>query len=121
MSLRERGQAVAPAPCRSRASAGGRPGGTWVYPESGKRPGRRPVMAELVPVTITAVVRERDDGPGRGERFSIALAAAAAGGPRRLRIGVGTAEATALPFSLQGQQFPRPITYQLMASLVDAA
>ena len=78
-------------------------------------------MAELVPVTITAVVRERDDGPGRGERFSIELAAAAAGDPRRLRIGVGDAEATALAFSLQGQQFPRPMTYQLMASLVDAA
>ena len=78
-------------------------------------------MAELVPVTITAVVRSADDGPGRGERFSIELAAAADGDSRRVRIGVGDAEATALAFSLQGQQFPRPMTYQLMASLVGAA
>ncbi len=78
-------------------------------------------MAELVPVTITAVIREDDDGPGRGERFAIELAAAAAGDTRRVRIGVGDAEAVALAFSLQGQQFPRPMTYQLMASLVGAA
>jgi len=31
------------------------------------------------------------------------------------------AEATALAFSLQGQAFPRPMTYQFMASLVAAA
>jgi hypothetical protein len=78
-------------------------------------------MAELVPVTITAVVREGNDGPGRAERFAIELAAAAEGDTRRVRIGVGDAEAAALAFSLQGQQFPRPMTYQLMASLVGAA
>jgi bifunctional DNase/RNase len=78
-------------------------------------------MAELVPVTITGVVRGNNDGPGRSERFFIELAAAAAGDARRLRIGVGDAEATALAFSLQGQEFPRPMTYQLMAALVTAA
>jgi uncharacterized protein len=78
-------------------------------------------MAELVPVTITRVVRGTDDGPGRRERFSIELAASADGDTRRLRIGVGDAEAAALAFSLQGTQFPRPMTYQLMASLVGAA
>jgi uncharacterized protein len=78
-------------------------------------------MAELVPVTITGVVRGTDDGPERGERFFIELAAAAEGDARRLRIGVGDAEAMALAFGLQGQEFPRPMTYQLMAALVAAA
>lgn len=78
-------------------------------------------MTELVPVTITGVVRGTDDGPGRRERFSVELAAAAGGDPRRLLIGVGDAEAAALAFSLQGQEFPRPMTYQFMASLVAAA
>jgi hypothetical protein len=78
-------------------------------------------MAEMVPVTITGVVRDVNDGPGRGERFFIELAAAAAGDERRLRIGVGDAEAAALAFGLQGQEFPRPMTYQFAASLVAAA
>ncbi|HEY0935497.1 MAG TPA: bifunctional nuclease family protein [Trebonia sp.] len=78
-------------------------------------------MAELVPVTITGVVRETDDGPERCERFSVELTAAAEGDGRRLRIGIGDAEAVALAFSLQGQAFPRPMTYQFMASLVAAS
>jgi uncharacterized protein len=77
-------------------------------------------MADMVPVTITGVVRGTDDGPDRRERFFIELAASGAD-TRRVRIGVGDAEATALAFSLQGQEFPRPMTYQLMASLVAAA
>ena len=78
-------------------------------------------MAELVPVTITGVVRGTEDGPGRRERFFIEVAATADGDARRLRIGVGDAEAAALAFSLQGAEFPRPMTYQLMASLVAAS
>ncbi len=78
-------------------------------------------MAEMVPVTITGVVRDVNDGPGRRERFFIELAAAAEGDERRLRIGVGDAEAAALAFGLQGQEFPRPMTYQFTASLVAAA
>ncbi len=78
-------------------------------------------MAELVPVTITGVVRGTEDGPGRRERFFIEVAAAADGDARRLRIGVGDAEAAALAFSLHGTEFPRPMTYQFMASLVAAA
>lgn len=77
-------------------------------------------MADMVPVTITGVVRGTDDRPERRERFFIELAASGADA-RRVRIGVGDAEATALAFSLQGQEFPRPMTYQLMASLVGAA
>ena len=78
-------------------------------------------MTEMVPVTITGVVRGTEDGSARRERFFIELAAAAGGDSRRLLIGVGDAEATALAFSLQGHEFPRPMTYQLMASLVAAA
>jgi uncharacterized protein len=78
-------------------------------------------MADMVPVTITGVVRGTDDEPGRRERFFIELAATAEGDGRRLLIGVGDAEAAALAFSLQGQEFPRPMTYQFMASLVAAA
>jgi bifunctional DNase/RNase len=78
-------------------------------------------MAEMVPVRITGVVPGAGDGPERRERFFIELAAAAEGDDRRLRIGVGDAEAAALAFSLQGAEFPRPMTYELMASLVAAS
>ena len=76
---------------------------------------------DMIPVTIAGVVAAPDEGPGRRERFFIMLAAAAEGDSRRLFIGVGDAEATALAFGLQGQEFPRPMTYQFMASLVAAA
>jgi bifunctional DNase/RNase len=75
----------------------------------------------MVPVTITGVAAREDDGPDRRERFSIMLDSAADGDSRRLLIGVGDAEATALALSLQGHAFPRPMTYQFMASLVAAA
>ncbi len=75
----------------------------------------------MVPVTITGVAVLPDDGPHRQERFSILLSSAADGDERRLVIGVGDAEATALALSMQGHTFPRPMTYQLMASLVMAA
>jgi uncharacterized protein len=78
-------------------------------------------MANLVPVTITGVVRGAEEGPGRRERFFIELAATAEGDTRRVRIGVGDAEAAALAFGLQGTEFPRPMTYQLMSSLLAAA
>ena len=77
-------------------------------------------MAEMVPVVVTGVVRDTGEGPRR-ERFFVEVAATAEGDGRRLRIGVGDAEAHSLAFSLQGTEFPRPMTYQLMASLVGAA
>ena len=80
-------------------------------------------MADMVPVSITGVVRGTEDGPRRRERFFIELAASEvseAGDARRVRIGVGDAEATALASSLQHLDFPRPMTYQFMASLVAA-
>jgi uncharacterized protein len=76
---------------------------------------------DMVPVTIIGVAATSGDGQDRRERFSIVLASAADGDDRRLFIGVGDAEASALAFSLQGHAFPRPMTYQFMASLVAAA
>jgi hypothetical protein len=78
-------------------------------------------MADMVPVTITGIAQGTEDGPQRRERFFIELAATGADDGRRLRIGVGDAEATALAFSLQKLDFPRPLTYQFMATLVTAA
>jgi bifunctional DNase/RNase len=75
----------------------------------------------MVPVTITGVAVKQGDGPDRQERFSIMLESAADGDSRRLHIGVGDAEATALALGMQGHAFPRPMTYQFMASLVAAA
>ena len=77
-------------------------------------------MADMVPVVVTGVVRGTEEGPRR-ERFFVEVAAAAEGDGRRLRIGLGDAEAQALACSLRGTEFPRPTTYQLMASLVGAA
>ena len=78
-------------------------------------------MAHWVPVTITGVTQGTAGESQRRERFFIELAAAGDDEGRRVRIGVGDAEATALAFSLQGHEFPRPMTYQFMASLVTAA
>jgi bifunctional DNase/RNase len=76
---------------------------------------------DMIPVTIVGVAAAPDDGPDRRERFFIMLASAAEGDARRLFIGVGDAEAAALAFGLQGQEFPRPMTYQFMAALVAAS
>jgi bifunctional DNase/RNase len=83
-------------------------------------------MAEMVPVKIAGVVRGTGDEAERRERFFVELRAVsgvggAEGDGRRLLIGVGDAEAAALAFSLAGTEFPRPMTYQLMASLLTAA
>jgi uncharacterized protein len=75
---------------------------------------------DMVPVTIVGVAAAAGENSDRRERFSIVLASAADGDSRRLFIGVGDAEATALAFGLQGLEFPRPMTYQFMASLVEA-
>lgn len=73
----------------------------------------------MVPVTISGVTRVGGEGPRRGERFAIELAETAGAG--RLRIPVGDAEAIALSFSLQGTEFPRPMTYQFAAALLAAS
>lgn len=78
-------------------------------------------MAEMVPVTITGIVRDQASATDPRERFYILLSAAADGDSRRLYIGVGDAEAASLAFSLQGAVFGRPMTYEFMASLIEAA
>ena len=76
---------------------------------------------DMIPVAIAGLATAPDDGPARRERFFIVLESAAEGDARRLFIGVGDAEASALAFGLQGQEFPRPMTYQFMAALVAAS
>jgi bifunctional DNase/RNase len=78
-------------------------------------------MAEMVPVTITGIVREHVSVTDPRERFYIRLESAADGDSRRLDIGVGDTEAASLGFTLQGALFRRPMTYQFMASLIEAA
>jgi bifunctional DNase/RNase len=78
-------------------------------------------MAEMVPVTITGIVQEHVSATDPRERFYIRLDATADGDSRTLFIGVGDAEAISLGFSLQGANFRRPMTYQFMASLIEAA
>jgi bifunctional DNase/RNase len=78
-------------------------------------------MAEMVPVTITGIVQDHVSETDPRERFYIRLDSAVEGDSRRLFIGVGDAEAIALGFSLQRHAFPRPMTYQFMASLIEAA
>ena len=78
-------------------------------------------MAEMVPVTIAGIVRDRERETDLRERFYIRLDSAVAGDSRQLFIGVGDAEATSLAFSLQGASFARPMTYAFMASLIEAA
>jgi bifunctional DNase/RNase len=78
-------------------------------------------MAEMVPVMITGIVREHVSVTDPRERFYIRLESAVDGDSRRLDIGVGDTEAASLGFTLQGALFRRPMTYQFMASLIEAA
>jgi len=78
-------------------------------------------MAEMVPVTITGIVRDQVSAADARERFYVLLRSAADGDSRQLLIGVGDAEATSLAFSLQGAVLRRPMTYQFTASLIEAA
>jgi hypothetical protein len=69
---------------------------------------------DMVPVTIAGVATAPDKGPGRRCQRDEEPLTSAGSGVRSVRV-------TALAFGLQGQEFPRPMTYQLMASLVAAA
>lgn len=78
-------------------------------------------MAEMVPVKVIGIVRDRLSTTDPRERFGILIQAAAEGDSRRLYIGIGDAEAASLAFSLQGAMFKRPMTYQFTASLIEAS
>jgi RNA polymerase sigma factor (sigma-70 family) len=68
-------------------------------------------------VTVTEIRRSDGDDPARVH----VMVLAERDGPRELPIWVGPAEATALAVSLEALETPRPLTYQLAASLVEAA
>jgi RNA polymerase sigma factor (sigma-70 family) len=68
-------------------------------------------------VTVTEIRRSDGEDPARVH----VMVLAERDGPRELPIWVGPAEATALAVSLEALETPRPLTYQLAASLVEAA
>ncbi len=67
---------------------------------------------------VVAEIRRRDDGdPG----LAHVMVLQEHDGQRRLPIWIGPAEATALALSLEAQETPRPLTYQLAGRLLAAA
>jgi RNA polymerase sigma factor (sigma-70 family) len=73
---------------------------------------------EWVDVTPIGVRREGGDDP---EQRKYIMMLEADGGRERLPIWIGPAEGTALALTLQAVETPRPLTYKLAASLIEAA
>jgi hypothetical protein len=73
---------------------------------------------EWIDVTPLGVRREEGDNP---EERKCVMLLEAADGRGRLPIWIGPAEGTALALTLQAVETPRPLTYQLAASLLTAA
>jgi RNA polymerase sigma factor (sigma-70 family) len=73
---------------------------------------------EWIDVTPLGVRREGGDDP---EERKYVMLLEAADGRGRLPIWIGPAEGTALALTLQAVETPRPMTYQLAASLLRAA
>jgi len=73
---------------------------------------------EWIDVTPLGVRREEGGDP---EERKYVMLLAAADGRGRLPIWIGPAEGTALALTLQAVETPRPLTYQLAASLLTAA
>lgn len=69
-------------------------------------------------VAVTGI--RRSDGDNILDRHHI-MVLRERGGDRQLPIWIGPAEATALALTLEAAEAPRPFTYQLAASLVQAA
>jgi len=67
----------------------------------------------LVPMRVSKAV-----ALGNGDALSAYMVLDELDGDRHLVIGVGDAEAFALDASLQGLQWPRPMTYEFTAALV---
>ncbi len=72
---------------------------------------------QWVEVSVAAVRRAEGDDPVARKHVMVLEAA---GGHGRLPIWVGTAEATALALTLEAVETPRPLTYQMAASLLEA-
>jgi RNA polymerase sigma factor (sigma-70 family) len=68
-------------------------------------------------VSVAEIRRSEGDEPARVH----VMVLAERNGPRQLPIWVGPSEATALALSLEAQETPRPLTYQMAARLVEAA
>jgi RNA polymerase sigma factor (sigma-70 family) len=72
------------------------------------------------PVTMrVSQVRRQPAGGDRPEKLAILLDEEA--GERRLCIWVGEFEATQVAFALEGTELPRPMAYQFMSALLQAA
>jgi RNA polymerase sigma factor (sigma-70 family) len=71
-----------------------------------------------VAMRVTEVRRQAADGD-RPEKTVIVLDEQA--GQRRLCIWVGAFEALSIAFALEGTELPRPLAYQFMSSLLEAA
>ncbi len=69
---------------------------------------------------VTVIGIRRGDADGHDEPVHVMLLAER-DGSRMLPIWIGPAEAVALALSLQSVEMPRPLTYQLAASLVGAS
>ena len=70
--------------------------------------------------TDVSVAEIRRSEAGDPPRPVHVMVLAERGGQRRLPIWIGPAEATALALSLESVETPRPLTYQMAASLLDA-
>lgn len=71
-----------------------------------------------IEVDVTEVRRGGGDNPARPVHVMVL---AERGGARRLPIWIGPAEATAMALSLESQEMPRPLTYQLAGRMLEAA
>lgn len=71
-----------------------------------------------IEVTVSEVRRDDGDDPARRRHVVILMERE---GGRRLPIWTGPPEATALACTLESLELPRPMTYQLAASLVEAS
>lgn len=75
-----------------------------------------PRSTDLVPMRIVDV---RSSGPEVGDAVGVVLLEAS-DRPGHLPIFIGLPEAVSLAFSLENVEMPRPMTYQLASSLLDA-
>ena len=80
--------------------------------------GSTQTSTDWVDVVVTEIRRDENDDPSRHKHIVIL---AERGGDRRLPIWVGQQEATALALELEAVETPRPFTYKLAASLVEAS
>jgi bifunctional DNase/RNase len=71
-----------------------------------------------VAMRVTEVRRQAADGD-RPEKLAIVLDEQP--GQRRLAIWVGSFEALSIAFALEGTELPRPMAYQFMSALLEAA